>query len=170
MATNKLIGRGTAGTGVMEEITLGTGLSFTGTTLNASGSGGTITTQDEGSTLSTTVTTLNFVGAGVTASGSGATTTITIPGGGGGATANQQSITSTGQTVFNLSFSYTVGDKGLSVFINGVRQTITTHYTESSTTQVTFTSTVTSGNVVDFVYGTGVGATGATGGTITLVK
>lgn len=35
MATNKLVGRGTAGTGVMEEITLGTGLSFTGTTLNA---------------------------------------------------------------------------------------------------------------------------------------
>jgi hypothetical protein len=37
MATNKLIGRGTAGTGVMEEITLGTGLSLSGTTLNASG-------------------------------------------------------------------------------------------------------------------------------------
>lgn len=34
MATNKLIGRGTAGTGVMEEITLGTGLSLSGTTLN----------------------------------------------------------------------------------------------------------------------------------------
>jgi hypothetical protein len=81
MSTNKLIGRGTAGTGVMEEITLGTNLSLTGTTLNATGgSGGTITTQDEGSTLSTTVTTLNFVGAGVTASGSGATTTVTIPG------------------------------------------------------------------------------------------
>lgn len=40
MATNKLIGRGTAGTGVMEEITLGTGLSLTGTTLNSSSSGG----------------------------------------------------------------------------------------------------------------------------------
>jgi hypothetical protein len=40
MATNKLIGRGSAGTGVMEEITLGTGLSFTGTTLNATGGGG----------------------------------------------------------------------------------------------------------------------------------
>ncbi|TVL99580.1 MAG: hypothetical protein CV087_17635 [Candidatus Brocadia sp. WS118] len=37
MATNKLIGRGTAGTGVMEEITLGTNLSLSGTTLNAAG-------------------------------------------------------------------------------------------------------------------------------------
>lgn len=39
VSTNKLIGRATAGTGVMEEITLGTGLSFTGTTLNATGGG-----------------------------------------------------------------------------------------------------------------------------------
>lgn len=37
MATNRLVGRGTAGTGIMEEITLGTGLSLSGTTLNASG-------------------------------------------------------------------------------------------------------------------------------------
>lgn len=36
MLTNRLIGRGTAGTGVMEEISLGTGLSLSGTTLNAS--------------------------------------------------------------------------------------------------------------------------------------
>lgn len=36
MATNKLIGRGTSGTGVMEEITLGSNLSLSGTTLNAS--------------------------------------------------------------------------------------------------------------------------------------
>lgn len=35
MATNRLIGRSTAGTGVMEEITLGTNLSYSGTTLNA---------------------------------------------------------------------------------------------------------------------------------------
>jgi hypothetical protein len=47
---------------------------------------GTITTKDEGSTLSSTVTTLDFVGAGVTASGSGAMTTVTIPGGGSGGT------------------------------------------------------------------------------------
>jgi hypothetical protein len=43
VSTNKLVGRGTSGTGVMEEITLGTNLSLTGTTLNASGGGGGIT-------------------------------------------------------------------------------------------------------------------------------
>jgi hypothetical protein len=36
MATGKLVGRSSAGTGVMEEIILGTGLSFSGTTLNVS--------------------------------------------------------------------------------------------------------------------------------------
>ena len=36
MNTAKLLGRSTAGSGAVEEITLGTGLSFTGTTLNAS--------------------------------------------------------------------------------------------------------------------------------------
>lgn len=39
VATNKLIGRSTAGTGVFEAITLGTNLSFTGSTLNAAGGG-----------------------------------------------------------------------------------------------------------------------------------
>ncbi len=43
MATNKLLGRGTAGTGPFEEITLGTNLSLTGTTLNATGGGGSST-------------------------------------------------------------------------------------------------------------------------------
>jgi hypothetical protein len=51
------------------------------TILGAAGSG-TITTKDEGSTLSAGVTTIDFVGAGVTASGAGATTTVTIPGAG----------------------------------------------------------------------------------------
>lgn len=35
MSTNKLLGRGTAGAGVIEEITLGTNLTLSGTTLNA---------------------------------------------------------------------------------------------------------------------------------------
>ncbi len=52
-------------------------------TVVSGGGGTTITTQDEGVTLSTTVDTLNFTGAGVTASGAGNITTINIPGGGG---------------------------------------------------------------------------------------
>lgn len=45
-------------------------------------SGSALTVQDEGGSLATAATTLNFVGAGVTASGTGATKTITIPGAG----------------------------------------------------------------------------------------
>ena len=55
---------------------VGDGSSLTG----ISGSGG-VTVQDEGSALSTTATTLNFVGSGVVATGNGATKTITIAGG-----------------------------------------------------------------------------------------
>lgn len=40
MSTNKLIGRSTAGTGVMEEITIGTGLTLSAGTLNVSVTGG----------------------------------------------------------------------------------------------------------------------------------
>lgn len=51
-------------------------------TYTPSAAGTTIITKDEGSTLSSSVTTLDFVGAGVVASGAGATTTVTIAGGG----------------------------------------------------------------------------------------
>ena len=70
----------TDGTNGQALVTDGNGqLSFTTIT-----SGSSLTVQDEGSSLSTAATTLNFVGAGVTASGTGATKTITIAGGGGG--------------------------------------------------------------------------------------
>ena len=49
-------------------------------TVTIAASGGEITVQEEGSSLSTAATTLNFVGSGVTATGSGATKTITISG------------------------------------------------------------------------------------------
>ena len=52
-------------------------------------SGSAITVADEGSNLTTSATTLDFVGAGVTASGTGATKTITVPGG-GSAPANER--------------------------------------------------------------------------------
>ncbi len=63
-------------------ITLTTDASADSVTIAAAG-GTSLTVQDEGSSLSTAGSTLNFVGAGVTASGTGATKTITIPGGGG---------------------------------------------------------------------------------------
>ena len=53
-------------------------------TAASNGTGGSgIVVQDEGSALSTSATTLNFVGSGVVASGTGAVKTITIAGGGG---------------------------------------------------------------------------------------
>ena len=52
---------------------------MTSETLSADASA--ITVQEEGSSLSTAATTLNFVGSNVTASGTGATKTITISAG-----------------------------------------------------------------------------------------
>ena len=48
------------------------------------GGGGSLTIQDEGSDLSTSVSTINFTGAGVTATGT-STVTVDIPGGGSAA-------------------------------------------------------------------------------------
>ena len=67
------------------------------------GGGGGVTVQDEGSALSTTGTTLDFVGAGVVASGTGATKTITIAGGGSGITVQDEgSALSTAGTTLNF--------------------------------------------------------------------
>jgi hypothetical protein len=93
MNTNKLVGRGTAGTGIMEEITLGTNLSLSGTTLNATG-GGTVTSVDLSMPSAFAVTgnpittsgTLAVTGAGTTSQyvrGDGSLANFPTSGGGG---------------------------------------------------------------------------------------
>lgn len=90
VTTNRLLGRATAGSGDVEEITLGTGLSYTGTTLNVSTTGGTVTSVavSGGST-------------GLTTSGGPITTSGTITLAGTLAIANG----GTGQTTANPAFN-----------------------------------------------------------------
>lgn len=58
-------------------------------------------------------------------------------------------IATAGQTVFTISsFVYQTGTGSLSVFLNGVDQFITTDYTETSNTSITFTSALKAGDQV----------------------
>jgi len=69
-------------------------------------------------------------------------------------THNRGTVTATaGQTVFTVPFTYVVGSKTLNVYINGVRQILSSSYTETSTTSVTFTAAVPVTAVVEFVVG-----------------
>ncbi len=78
LAASQLLGRGA--TGDIAPITLGTNLSMSGTTLNATaGAGGYTTMQEEGVSL-TPRSTVNFVGAGVTVTDNGTNTVVTVPG------------------------------------------------------------------------------------------
>ena len=121
-------------------------------------SGGAITVQDEGSSLATSATTLNFTGSGVTASGTGATKTITISGGGGGGggldsaavlaliDSNTRSFTyvftaSDGQTEFTGtddnggSLAYGVGN--IITFLNGILLIDSADYTATNGSTIT---------------------------------
>ena len=77
-----------------------------GSQLTGISGGGGITVQDEGSALSTTATTLNFVGSGVVASGTGATKTITISGGGGGTVSSGNFTASAGSPSTLETYAY----------------------------------------------------------------
>ena len=110
--------------------------------------GGGVTVQEEGSSLSTTATTLNFVGSDVTASGTGATKTITISSSGGGgtpitintfeytATANQ--TTFSGSDANSATMSYTAGN--IFVYLNGVLLVDTDDYTATNGSSVVLQS------------------------------
>ena len=75
------------------------------------GSGGSsLTVQDEGSSLTTAATILDFVGAGVTATGTGATKTITIPGGGGSGGSGHWSQDSSTENIYYSAAKVGISD------------------------------------------------------------
>ncbi len=107
-----------------------------------------MSTQDEGSPLSSTVNTFNFVGAGVVASGSGSVTTITIAGGGGGSLETQNSGTPLSSAVTTINFA------GAGVVASGSGATTTV--TIAGTSSVTMTGDVSgssSSNTVNKISG-----------------
>ena len=71
--------------------------------------GSTLTVQEEGSSLSTAATTLNFVGSNVTASGTGTTKTITITGSGGIALSDLSVSTTSASGGGSLSYDNSTG-------------------------------------------------------------
>jgi hypothetical protein len=62
---------------------------------------------------------------------------------------NYQTATQ-GQTIFNLTFSYTLGNNSLQVYVNGSKQVITLNYTETNSTTITFVSGLNVGDIVEF--------------------
>jgi hypothetical protein len=56
-----------------------------------------------------------------------------------------------GQTFVTVPFTYLVGQNSLRVFVNGSKQIVTTNYTESTTTSITFLSGLNAGDLVEFV-------------------
>ena len=55
-----------------------------------------------------------------------------------------------GQTVFTVPFTYTVGTNMLNVYIQGIKQLLTSSYVETNSTTVTFTEAVPVGCIVEF--------------------
>lgn len=112
VATNKLIGRASTGTGVMEEITLGTNLAFVGTTLNASGGG--ITTLNT-LTAATQTMVVGSANNDFTITSGTATHTFDLP---TASASKRGALSTTDWTTFNnkLSSAYvTVQDEGIAL-------------------------------------------------------
>ena len=113
------------------------------------GGGGALTIQDEGTSLATAATALNFVGAGVTASGIGTTKTITISTGGGGGSQNLfQTIAVSGQD--NVVADSTTDTL---TFVGGDNVTITTNATSDTVSFASTFTKLTTEEVQDIVGG-----------------
>ena len=126
----------TASATVLGGVKVGNNLSINGAG-ELSASGGEITVQEEGSSLATAATTLNFVGGNVTATGTGATKTITITGGTSGVTVQDEgNALSTAGTTLNFV--------GPNVVASGTGATKTITVSAALDTRSTFTATTAS--------------------------
>ena len=143
-------------------------------------SGGAITVQEEGSSLSTSATTLNFVGSGVTATGSGATKTITVSGGGGsGGLDSASTLALVNSQAKQTTFTYTTAsptttisgndDNGTAlsynagniiVFQNGILLVDSADYTATTGNSIVLGVATDSGDIVSITKFTAAGGTG----------
>mgnify|MGYP001407395402 CR=1 FL=1 len=127
-----------------------------------SSGGSSLTVQNEGSSLSTAATTLNFVGAGVSASGSGATKTITVESevSPGPSLSNYEYFATNGQTIFSGNdvdgSSLSFATDTILVHHNGILLKKTNDYIESAgNNRITLTSAADSDDILTVsVFGT----------------
>ena len=139
-----------SGTDSTVQLTAGTNVTLTRNNsqeVTIAASGGGITVQEEGSSLSTAATTLNFTGAAVTASGTGATKTIDVTGG-AITVQDEGSSLSTAATTLNFTGS------GVTASGNGAVKTIDVTGGGSSGGTVTIEKNVYTGDGSDVTFDT----------------
>lgn len=114
----------------------GTTITISSGVISAVGGGGSaITVKDEGTTLTTALSSLDFVGAGVTASNTGGAVTVTITGGGGsGGTVTSASVVSANGFAGSVATATTTPAITLSTTVTGILQGNGTAISAASTT------------------------------------
>jgi sulfate adenylyltransferase subunit 1 (EFTu-like GTPase family) len=108
------------------------------------GIGSSISVSDEGTLLTSSVSSFNFVGSGVTASSVLSAVTITVP---GALTYSRTSFTATaGQTTFTVT--YTVAN--VQVYVNGILLA-TSEYTATNGTSIVLGTAASLNDIVDVI-------------------
>ncbi|REJ61636.1 MAG: hypothetical protein DWQ21_09335 [Bacteroidetes bacterium] len=147
-----------SGTDSTVQLTAGSNITLTRNDANqvtiASTASGGVTVQEEGSSLSTEATTLNFVGDSVTASGTGATKTITITGGSGAGTVTieKNTITATASQVNFTIDSEPASVNNLQVYLDGVYQAKSNYTFSGNTISINSPTGVDAGVKVEIIH------------------
>ena len=146
--------------GIHDGTSLGTNgqvLSSTGTGLSwiaAGGGGGSIGIQSGGTSISSSVSTINFVGIGLTVADDSGTVSVNLPG------TNrriQRQVATASQTTFNITDGYRTGF--IDVYLNGSKLD-STEYTASNGTQVVLTTGCSVNDIIETVVYVSLDATG----------